>query len=171
MGPEIDHVPNYYIESVTRGSLTIVCALSAAAYFLLQKTLGKTVEVAWEKTVTHKRLVQFLSNSTPEKAVKPRRRATRIKNLGEKGERWQWLQREFSAQFLNRPGFGRFEVKGLTISEMSNRDMLVQIYFDLPEQLSEREASFKELRYSDFIHQYGQKPPAKTVKRRRRQGN
>jgi hypothetical protein len=160
MQQQLDHIPNYYIETVTRGGLTIVVALSAAAYFLLQNTLSKTIGAAWEKTGSHKWLVQFLSNSTTPDGMETRHKssAVHIQNRGAQGERWQQLVREFSFRFLNQPRFGRFRVVDLTIQADSNGDMRVRITFDLADEFSELEGTFKEMLCADLIHQYDQKP-------------
>jgi hypothetical protein len=153
MRSQVDHLPNYYIESVRRGSLTIAITLSASAYFLLQKTIGKTLEVAWERTGLHRWLAGFLSNSvTGTDVTKP---GTSTKSQGKEGARWKWLEREFSARFLNQPRFGRFQVIDFGTSEDPNGDMHVKITFDLAEEYAELEGTFSELLYADFIERHG----------------
>jgi hypothetical protein len=167
----LDHIPNYYIETVRRGSLTVLVTLSAAAYFILQKTLGKTIESAWERTPTHKRLVRFLSNtSTAEEAQSVPGRISKpvSDNLGPRGERWQWLEREFSFHFLNNPRFGRFKVRRLDFEEEQTHDMLVRIEFMLAEEHLELEGTFRQYLYKDFINQFESKPSGEKQKRTRK---
>jgi hypothetical protein len=153
MRSEVDHLPNYYIESVRRGSLTIALTLSASAYFLLQKTIGKTLEVAWERTGLHRRLAGFLSNSvTGTDVTKP---GTSTKSQGKEGARWKWLEREFAARFLNQPGFGRFQVVDFGTEEDANGDMHIRITFDLADEYAELEGTFSQLLYGDFIERFG----------------
>jgi len=160
MKNQLDPIPNYYIETVKRGSLEIAVALSAAAYFLLEKTMGKTIEAAWERTASFKRLVRFLSNSsTPDETPATRTSTTAdTKSRGVGGERWQWLEREFSSRFLNRPRFGRFKVVDLTTQEDPRGDMRVRITFDLADDFSELEGTFRQLLYADFISRHRKKP-------------
>jgi hypothetical protein len=164
MRGELDHIPNYYIESVKRGSLTIAIALSASAYFFLQKTLGKTIEQAWEKTPLHKWLVGFLSNSTTSTRVSEHPEEIG-RNLGSEGARWQWLEREFSARFLNQPRFGRFQVVDFGIQSDRSGDMLVKITFDLADDCAYLEGTFKQLLYADYIAQYA--PAARSTTTRK----
>ena len=166
MRGEFDHLPNYYVETVKRGSLTIALALSASAYFLLEKTIGKTLEAAWEKTGLHRWLVGFLSNSTTNTDMPPHAKVS-TKSQGEAGGRWQWLQREFSAQFLNQPQFGRFQVVDFGISESANGDMRVKITFDLADEYAELEGTFTQRLYSDFIAEHAPKAP-RTAPRHKR---
>jgi hypothetical protein len=169
MAGQLDHIPNYYIESVTRGSLTVLVTLSAVALFILQKTLGKTIEAAWERTPTHKRIVAFLSNTTiadnsDSASPAPPRRVAR--SLGADGERWQWLQRAFSFRFLNNPRFGRFKIVKLDFEEDEARDMLVRIEFGLAEDYLELEGTFTQFLYKDYINQFS--PSAKKAKKKGR---
>lgn len=173
MAGQLDHIPNYYIESVTRGSLTVLVTMSAVALFVLQKTLGKTVEAAWERTPTHKRIVAFLSNTTtaetPDIASSALQKRV-VLSLGADGERWQWLERAFSFQFLNNPRFGRFKVVKLAFEEDEARDMLVRIEFDLAEDYLELEGTFKQVLYKDYINQF--KPvPARNSQRDERKSS
>lgn len=56
------------IESASSGSILLFGAVLAAAYWLLDKTLGKTIEEAWPKTNLHKRIKSFLLSSTQKQA-------------------------------------------------------------------------------------------------------
>jgi hypothetical protein len=170
MRKQLDPIPNYYIESVRRGSLEIVIALSAAAYFLLEKTMGKTIEAAWERTASYRWLVRFLSNSSTPNEVPAKRAPTTVdtKSRGPEGERWQWLEREFSSRFLNRPRFGRFKVVDVATHEDPRGDMRVRITFDLADEFSELEGTFRQLLYADFISKHlGERRKALSSSRKR----
>lgn len=169
--PQLDHVPNYYIEVVTRGSLTILVSLSAVAYFILQKTLGKTLESAWERSPTHKRLVAYLSNTSVAKDAVPSRRGSSrssSESWRRQGERWAWLEREFSYHFLNNARFGRFRVIRLSFEEELSNDMLVRIEFELAEEYLNLEGTFKPFLYKDYLQQFTPTRAPKKQKGRRK---
>ena len=166
--PQLDHVTNYYVEAVTRGSLTILVFLSAAAYFVLQRTLGKTLESAWERTPTHRRLAAYLSNSSLPQDTVPLRLGpaqSSSESPVRQGERWIWLEREFSYHFLNNARFGRFRVIRLNFEEEPRNDMLVRIEFGLADEHLDLEGTFKPLLYKDYLEQFKPKPSPKKQKR------
>jgi hypothetical protein len=167
---QLDHIPNYYIESVTRGSLTVLVTLSAAALFILQKTLGKTIEAAWERTPTHKRMVEFFSNTAPAASLgstSSQSPSLVERSLGTDGERWQWLERAFSFQFLNNPRFGRFKVVKIAFEQDKARDMLVRVEFALAEDCLELEGTFKQFLYKDYLNQFVPSPTKQAKKKKK----
>lgn len=153
----IDHIPNYYIETIERGSLTIAMVLSASVYFLLQKTMGKTIEEAWTKTNFHHRLVQYLS--TPLLAKTKSQTSSQDSIHTEEGERWEYLDRSFRTAFLDSPAFGRFKVDKLLIKKTREGDMEIDVDFNLAEDFQTIEGSLKPLTVEDYLEQGKQKPP------------
>jgi hypothetical protein len=60
--PPLEHIPAYYIENVRIGSIEVAVALTAVGIWLLQTTIGKSVEEAWKKTRMHEYIIQYLSS-------------------------------------------------------------------------------------------------------------
>ncbi len=153
----IDHIPNYYIETIERGSLTIAMVLSASVYFLLQKTMGKTIEEAWTKTNFHRRLVQYLS--TPLLVKTKSQKSSGGSDPTKETERWEYLDRAFRTAFLDSPAFGRFKVDKLIIKKTHRGDMEIDVDFNLAEDFQTIEGSLKPLTVEDYLGQGKQKPP------------
>ncbi|WP_346883963.1 hypothetical protein [uncultured Algibacter sp.] len=55
--------PNFYVEKIEKGSLIVIGMLTATGYFLLQKSLGKSFEKAWEKSDIGKDTDELMLNS------------------------------------------------------------------------------------------------------------
>ena len=140
--------------------------LSASVYFLLQKTMGKTIEEAWTKTNFHRRLVQYLSTPLLEKTKS--QKSSQNLDCTEEGERWEYLDRSFRTVFLDAPAFGRFKVDKLIIKKSGGGDMEVGIDFNLAEDFQTIEGSLKPLTVEDYLKQGKQKSPRSANKAERK---
>ena len=141
--------------------------LTGVGVWLLQTTFGETVKEAWKRTPFHRRLANFLANSTPaDENQTPAQPASKVDNLGEDGERWQLLRREFAQTFAVHEEFGRFQVTHLTISSEPNGDMRVRVQLGLADEYSELDGTFKQVLYGDVISKLA--PKAQTSRPRKR---
>lgn len=60
--PDLDHIPAYYVEKIQKGSLEVTISMTAFAIWLLQATVGKSIEEAWKRTKFHQWLIDYLSS-------------------------------------------------------------------------------------------------------------
>jgi hypothetical protein len=162
-----DHLPNYYVESVNRGSLEIAVTLTGFGIWLLQSTIGETVKEAWTRTQFHRHLARFLANSTAADDQPPKSlpASSSVKNLLGNGERWQRLDRQFSETFAVHKEFGRFQITQLDISPDYGGDMHVRVQLGLAEEYVELEGTFKQILYRDVISKLLPKAKSRKVKK------
>lgn len=66
----IETVPAYYVEKVERSSLELAIVATAGAWWLLDKTVGESVSVAFQKTELHRLIVEKLSTPFGRKNLK-----------------------------------------------------------------------------------------------------
>lgn len=64
--PQLSHIPAYYVEDVSRGSVTIAISLTAVGIWLLQTTVGETIKEAWLQSEFHNRLLAYLTSKGPK---------------------------------------------------------------------------------------------------------
>lgn len=66
---QIETLPAYYVEKVERGSLEVVVVATAAAYWLLDKTIGESVSDAYKESAIHQKIIQILSTPLGRKRL------------------------------------------------------------------------------------------------------
>jgi hypothetical protein len=110
---ELPTIANYYIDKVERSSLTLILMFTGLAYYVLQNTIGKSVEEAWKQSEAHRQIVEYLSTDLRER---------RVKEL-------------INQQFPEGGRITRFRIVDVSFKKKPQRDLDANIQIDTPQEI------------------------------------
>lgn len=125
---DLPHINSYYVENIERGSLAVTITVSAVALWLLQITVGHSLQEAWKKTRFHKELVKYLSSERRKEVIK------RNIDVIQDG----WIAK-------------RFLIKNIQTEIDGEKDIVVRISLETPGIIEDRLKELEEKIDIDFI--------------------
>ncbi len=109
---KLEGIPAYYLRDLTRGSLIVEVSLAAVGIWLLEKTIGKAIQDAWERTDMYSRIVDYLGGSSngEDPAVEDDVPEQDEMNIEDLAERVQFIEEHLQSTFAEGMVLNRFEI-------------------------------------------------------------